>query len=59
MEGGRMAETFSKFLDLCRDNNVEFLTLREALAQSELITSRVEAGYLPGRAGTLAVQVKD
>ena len=59
MEGGRMAETFSEFLDLCRDNNVEFLTLREALAQSTLITSRVEAGYLPGRAGTLAVQVKD
>ena len=57
MEGGRMSGTFSEFLDICRDNNVEFITLREALAQSRLITSRVEAGYLPGRAGKLAVQV--
>lgn len=57
MEGGRMSGTFSEFLDICRDNNVEFLTLREALAQSRLITSRVEPGCLPGRAGKLAIQV--
>ena len=59
MEGGRMSATFGEFLDLCCDNNMEFLTLREALAQSTLITSRIEAGNLPGRAGKLAVQVTD
>lgn len=32
MEGGRMSGTFSEFLDICRDNNVKFLTLMEALA---------------------------
>ena len=59
MEGGRMAGTFSEFLDICSDNNVEFMTLREALSQSRLITSRIEPGNLPGRAGKLAVQVID
>ena len=59
MEGGRMSATFGEFLRICRDNNIEFLTLREALAQSTLITSRIKAGNLPGRAGKLAVQVTD
>ena len=59
MEGGRMSAVFGEFLDICRDNNIEFLTLREALAQSTLITSRIEAGNLPGRAGKLAVQATD
>ncbi len=57
MEGGRMAGTFSEFLDICRDNNVGFMTLREALTQSKLAVSKIIAGNLPGRAGTLAVQV--
>ena len=59
MEGGRMSGVFSEFLDICRDNNVDFLTLREALAQSKLTVSRIVAGNLPGRAGKLALQVTD
>ena len=59
MEGGRMSGVFSEFLDTCRDNNVDFLTLREALAQSKLTVSRIVAGNLPGRAGKLALQVTD
>ena len=56
MEGGMMYETFREFLTRCRDNNVEFMTLREALRNSELIHSRIEQGNLKGRAGKLAVQ---
>ena len=57
MEGGIMSETFREFIVRCRDNNVEFMTLREALKNSELIHSRIEMGSLKGRAGKLAVQL--
>lgn len=57
MEGGMMSEVFREFLRKCRDNNVEFLTLREALKNSKLIHSRIEMGNLRGRAGKLAVQL--
>ena len=56
MEGGMMYDTFREFLSRCRDNDIEFLTLREALMNSELIHSRIEMGELKGRAGKLAVQ---
>ena len=57
MEGGMMSEVFREFLSKCRDNNTEFMTLREALKNSELIHSRIEMGSLKGRAGKLAVQL--
>ena len=57
MEGGMMSEVFREFLSKCRDNNTEFMTLREALKNSELIHSRIEMGELKGRAGKLAVQL--
>ena len=56
MEGGMMYDTFREFLSRCRDNDIEFLTLREALMNSELVHSRIEMGELRGRAGKLAVQ---
>lgn len=56
MEGGMMYETFREFLRQCCDNDIEFLTLREALRSTELIHSRIEQGELKGRAGKLAVQ---
>lgn len=57
MEGGMMSEVFREFLSKCRDNNTEFMTLREALKNYELIHSRIEMGELKGRAGKLAVQL--
>ncbi|MBR0070615.1 MAG: 4-deoxy-4-formamido-L-arabinose-phosphoundecaprenol deformylase, partial [Synergistaceae bacterium] len=48
MEGGMMSEVFREFLSKCRDNNTEFMTLREALKNSELIHSRIEMGELKG-----------
>lgn len=57
MEGGMMSEAFREFLSKCRDNNTEFMTLREALKSSQLIHSRIEMGELKGRAGKLAVQL--
>ena len=57
MEGGMMSWTFDKFLDLCKDFGVEFLTLKEAKAQATLEYNRIEMGYIPGRAGKVAVQL--
>ena len=57
MEGGMMSGTFREFLAKCRDNNVEFMTLREALKSSELIHSHIKMGSLEGRAGKLAIQI--
>ena len=57
MEGGMMSEKFREFLRKCRDNDIEFMTLREALMNSALIHSRIEQGELKGRAGKLAVQL--
>lgn len=57
MEGGMMIDVFREFLRRCRENNIEFLTLREALRSSDIIRSRVEMGNLKGRAGKLAVQM--
>ena len=56
MEGGMMSGTFRDFIAQCRDREIEFMTLREALKNSELLQSRIEMGNLPGRAGKLAVQ---
>ncbi len=56
MEGGMMSGTFRDFIAQCRDRDIEFMTLREALKNSELLQSRIEMGNLPGRAGKLAVQ---
>ena len=56
MEGGMMHWTFSEFLDRCRDKGVEFLTLKEAVKVSELPRCKIEMGYLPGRAGRVAIQ---
>lgn len=56
MEGGMMYDTFREFLRKCSDNDIEFLTLRDALRNSELVHSRITKGTLKGRAGTLAVQ---
>ncbi len=56
MEGGMMYDTFREFLRKCSDNDIEFLTLRDALRNSELVHSRITMGTLKGRAGTLAVQ---
>lgn len=57
MEGGNLSWTFDKFLTRCRDSGVEFLTLKE-IAEREKISkySKIEMGYLPGRAGKLAIQ---
>ena len=57
MEGGNLSWTFDKFLTRCREAGVEFLTLKE-IAEREKISkySKIEMGYLPGRAGKLAIQ---
>ena len=57
MEGGILSWTFDKFLTRCREAGVEFLTLKE-IAEREKISkySKIEMGYLPGRAGKLAIQ---
>ena len=57
MEGGMMSWTFDKFLDICKDFGVEFLTLKEAKAQAKLEYNKIEMGYIPGRAGKVAVQL--
>ena len=57
MEGGIMCETFRDFIVKCRDANIEFMTLREALKNSELIHSHIKMGSLEGRAGKLAIQI--
>ena len=56
MEGGIMKEIFRDFILKCRNANVKFMTLREALNASELIQSRIEMGNLKGRAGKVAKQ---
>ncbi|MBQ4400853.1 MAG: 4-deoxy-4-formamido-L-arabinose-phosphoundecaprenol deformylase [Synergistaceae bacterium] len=56
MEGGMMHWTFSDFLDRCRDMGVEFLTLKEAMKESDLPSCKIEMGEIPGRAGKVALQ---
>lgn len=56
MEGGMMSGTFSEFLRLCRDNNVDFLTLKDVAENYNFTRSKVILGNLPGRAGKLAIQ---
>ena len=56
MEGGMMHWTFSDFLDRCRDMGVEFLTLKEAMKESDLPRCKIEMGEIPGRAGKVALQ---
>ena len=58
MEGGMLHWTFSEFLDRCAEMGVEFLTLKEAVKNSELKCCKIEMGFLPGRAGKVAKQVK-
>ena len=59
MEGGMMHWTFSDFLDRCRDMGVEFLTLKEAVKESDLPRCRVVMGEIPGRAGKVALQLQE
>ena len=59
MEGGMMHWTFSDFLDRCRDMGVEFLTLREAMKESDLPRCKIEMGEIPGRAGKVALQLQE
>lgn len=57
MEGGRMSPVFDAFLNLCREGELSFVTLREALAEAGPLPEReVVPGTLPGRAGTLALE---
>ena len=59
MEGGMMHWTFSDFLDRCRDMGVEFITLKEAVKESDLPRCRVVMGEIPGRAGKVALQLQE
>lgn len=59
MEGGMMHWTFSDFLDRCRDMGVEFLTLKEAMKESDLPRCKIEMGEIPGRAGKVALQLQE
>lgn len=58
MEGGVMSGVFDSFMDACRMGDMDFMTLREALAASlPLPEGDIEMLPIPGRAGTVAVQV--
>lgn len=59
MEGGMMHWTFSEFLDRCRDMGVEFITLKEAVKESELPRGKIIMGEIPGRAGKVALQQQE
>ena len=59
MEGGMMHGTFSEFLDRCRDMGVSFLTLKEAVKKISVFPKcQIEMGEIPGRAGKVALQLK-
>lgn len=59
MEGGAMSGVFEALLDACLAGEMAFVTLREALAgaASPLPVSEVAMRAIPGRAGTVAVQL--
>ena len=60
MEGGMMHKTFSDFLDRCKNMGVEFLTLREIAGKSRKFPKcKIEMGEIPGRAGKVALQLKE
>lgn len=59
MEGGMMHWTFSEFLDRCGEMGVEFVTLGEAVRESELRRGTVVMGEIPGRAGKVALQQQE
>lgn len=61
MEGGVMSGVFEDFLDRCAERGVKFVTLREALDafpnSCPPTHSEISMRLIPGRAGTVAVQV--
>ena len=58
MEGGAMSGVFESLLDACIAAGMSFMTLREALKEAgPLPKADVEMRPIPGRAGTVAVQV--
>lgn len=60
MEGGMMHGVFSDFLDRCKNMGVEFLTLREVAGKTRKFPKcRIEMGEIPGRAGKVALQLKE
>lgn len=59
MEGGMMSWTFDKFLSICKNTGVEFLTLKEAKAQAHPEYDKIEMGYILGRAGKVAIQIRE
>ena len=56
MEGISKAGVLDRFLALCREKDVEFMTLGEYAAKAPLPRCEVVMGNLIGRAGKLAVQ---
>ena len=60
MEGGMMHGVFSDFLDRCKNMGVEFLTLREVAGKTRKFPKcKIEMGEIPGRAGKVALQLKE
>lgn len=62
MEGGAMRKVFEALLDACLEGEMAFVTLREVLADrggAPLPVSDVVMRTIPGRAGTVAVQLRD
>lgn len=60
MEGGMMHGAFSEFLDRCKEIGVCFLTLKEAVKKiSKFPKCTIEMGEIPGRAGKVALQLKE
>ena len=57
MEGGVMSCVFEDLLDRCVEQGMKFVTLREALDLCPPTPSKIEMRLIPGRAGTVAVQV--
>ena len=59
MEGGMMHGAFSEFLSKCKDMGVCFLTLKEAVKKISVFPKcQIEMGEIPGRAGKVALQLK-
>jgi peptidoglycan/xylan/chitin deacetylase (PgdA/CDA1 family) len=59
LEGGRLLPQFDRLLRLWRDAGVEFQSLgaaAESLDRAALPRSKIRAGAVPGRSGTVALQ---
>jgi len=58
MEGGALANVFQRFIDTCLDRGVVFKTLSEIADESRnrlIPTCEIEEGFIPGRAGKVAI----